>query len=263
MTEQRQDEQRPEEQSTEPEAGNQILYGFYHLFLGIFRGLRFIIVTIYTLLKRFIVKNKEIIFHYATLYKNWLLGILKEHYKVWFKVNGALVSIFLVFIIAWVPFLSPLIAPFYMSTGPDIEQVKVYKGEGQSTVHGILDPLERIADGILMTNYFGVNFWDDDLYYQQIGLFVMYRQELLTLRDYLARNRSSSGQNEHLVEAHNFISVDSESIMPVNFDRQVRKTIKALRAYLNELEKIRITQKSFIQLFSSQTQIIWLSPFAF
>ena len=234
-----------EHEPENPEASNQILYGFYHVFLGIFRGLRFLIVTIYTLLSRFLGKNKDIIFHYVRLYKTWLFSILSEHYKVWFRVNGALLSLILFFILAWLPFFAPLIAPFYMSTEPDIEQVKVYPGEGLSTIHGLLDPLERIADGILMTNYFGVNDWDDNLYNQQIGFFVMYRQELLILRDYLARNRSSSGQNEHLVEAHNFISVDSEAMMPVNFDRQVRKTMKALKSYLKELEQNKASKNNF------------------
>ena len=233
-----------EQQPKENEASSQILYGIYHLVMGILRGIHFLILTIYTLVSNFISQNKQRIFYYLKIYQTWLKKILEEHSKAWLKVNGAILTLFFVFVLAWFPLIGPLIAPFYMSVEPDINQIKSYPGEGVSTVHGLLDPLERIADGILMTNYLGVSWLDDDLFNQQVGLFVMYRQELLTLRDYLARNRSSSGQNEHLVEAHNFISVDSSSIYPVNFDRQVRKTIKALRAYLGELKqnKKQVTQ---------------------
>ena len=75
-----------------------------------------------------------------------------------------------------------------------------------------------------MTNFLGVKFWNDNVYYQQQGQFVMYRQELFVLRDYIARNRSSDGQNENLVEAHNYISVDSSSFYPVNYDLQIKQT---------------------------------------
>jgi hypothetical protein len=230
-----------QELATTDQSGNQrsqILYGLYHLFTGIFKVIWLILSGIFNLIWGLCRKYSTQIKDLTNRYQEWIITMFQEHLGSWVKMNGALISIFFVFILSWFAVIGPfIIAPFTMSESADIDSIKEYKGYGNSTVHGLIDPLQRIADGVLMTNFLGVRFWNDNVYYQQQGQFVMYRQELFVLRDYIARNRSSDGQNENLVEAHNYISVDSSSFYPVNYDLQIKNSIRSLHQYLNDIKK--------------------------
>ncbi len=189
-------------------------------------------------LVRFYKRNHEFIDKYTRMYWEWLTGEFSEYFIPWLRTNWAIATLVPFIAIVWFTFLAPLTAVFTMSEKPDIYNIQEYEGEGNSTIHAIMDPLEYIAsDNVLMTNFWGVRFWNDNLYNQQIGQFRMYRQILFTFRDYLGRNRSSDGQSDDLITAHNEISPDSSSVYPVNFDIQVRKTIKSLQKYQADLER--------------------------
>ncbi|MBT3726541.1 DUF2333 family protein [bacterium] len=188
-------------------------------------------------LVRFYKKNREVIEKYARQYVEWLVSEFSENFIPWLKTNWAFLTLVPFAVILWFSLLAPITAMFTMSEKPDIYNIVQYEGNGNSTIHAMMDPLNHISrDEVLMTNFWGVRFWNDNVYNQQIGQFRMYRQILFTFRDYIGRNRSSNGQNDDLITAHNEISPDSSSVYPVNFDFQVKKTIKALERYQNNLE---------------------------
>lgn len=217
--------------------------GIILFFGGIFKYLQISIVFIATSLWTLCFFWAPWVKKYSIIYCKYAAEDLKENWLGFIKTSGVLISALLICLIIYLPAISPVIAVFNMSDKADISTVdKVYEGKGISTIHAIMDPLKRIDDGVLMTNFFGVRFWADNKYHTQIGEFQMYRHILIVMRDRLGRNRSSSPANKYLVEAVNQLSVDSTAIYPVNFDFQLRKTIYSLKSYENNLIDDRKTK---------------------
>jgi hypothetical protein len=186
---------------------------------------------------RFYKKNHEVIEKYVRMYLNWLTFTIKENYVGFRKTLGALLSTSLPLLILWLVIIAPVIAVFTMNAKMHAYEVKKYENKGITSIHAIIDPLQDIASNlVLMTNFLGVRFWNDNSYNTQIGYFQMTRHNVLVYRDYIGRNRSSNPVNLFLRRAHNEISLDSTAIFyPANFDLQLRRTLSNLRKYENAL----------------------------
>jgi len=223
----------------ERKINNPIVLGLYYLFFGIFialwKFLKWSYVSIIEGYRKYYPTLKE----KTIAYKVWLFKEVKENFKPAAKMSRAMLSVLVLFIFFWFMFLAPLISPLFMSEKPDIYNVQSYEGVGISTINAIQKPLENISSGILMTNFYGVRFWNDNRYNQQIGQFEMYKNTVQSIRDFLGRNRSSNGANKFLIFAHQSITTDSNALLYPNYDYQISKTIRYLEKYKLDLEDDR------------------------
>jgi hypothetical protein len=117
-----------QELATTDQSGNQrsqILYGLYHLFTGIFKVIWLILSGIFNLIWGLCRKYSTQIKDLTNRYQEWIITMFQEHLGSWVKMNGALISIFFVFILSWFAVIGPfIIAPFTMSESADIDSIK-------------------------------------------------------------------------------------------------------------------------------------------
>jgi hypothetical protein len=218
---------------------NPIVLGLYYLFFGIF-------IALWKFLKwsyKGSVEGFKKYYPYwkgkAIAYKVWLFIEIKETYKPAGRMLKAIISMMVVFIFLWFTLFAPLFSPFVMNENLDIDNIQTYEGVGISTVNALQDPLKRITDGILMTNLYGVRFWNDNRYNLQTGKFETYKYIYQSIRDFLGRNRSSNGANEFLINGYYRIATDSNALFYPNYDFQISKAITFLDKYNFDLEDDR------------------------
>jgi hypothetical protein len=78
-------------------------------------------------------------------------------------------------------------------------------------------------------------FMRDDIVHYQEGVWRIFRENAIILREEFSRNRTSGAANDRLIKVYNLMAIDTRSWVFPNAEKEYRKAIKELRLYNNEV----------------------------